>query len=67
MSQEDVINLLTKSKEPLSVKEITKKLKLGQSTVSKNINRLLKEIPSPIKFTYRPKHFRRPTRVYFIR
>ena len=42
MSQETVYNLILRSKKPLSTKEISKKLKITQSSVGYSVMKLLK-------------------------
>ena len=42
MTQENVLKLLEKSKKPLSIREISKKLGIGRSSIESNCHRLRK-------------------------
>jgi len=43
MGQQDVLNLLVKTKEPITSKQIAKKIKVGETSVNALMNKLVKE------------------------
>ena len=43
MGQQDVLNLLVKTKEPVTAKQIAKKIKVGETSVNALMNKLVKE------------------------
>ena len=67
MSQDGVIKLLSRAKKPLSNKEIANRLKITDSTANANLNRLLKQFPSPIKFTFSKLLLKKYMKMYSIR